>query len=93
MARFYTSGNNSRGNQFTAQGGNTQAVHTRGWDAGVEVRAHPLNGMGDQPDVFDIYMTTGSNGHGQSVLIGTVISTDHGPEFVPDNARTPVQGA
>lgn len=72
MARFYTSGTNSRDKTFTAMGRkNGQEAHIRGWTSGVEVIARPCK---DNPDVdvFEIWQTSGSNG-GPRIKIGEII--------------------
>ncbi len=89
MSRFYSSVDNSRGTTVTAQGGASgQRSHTRGWTAGVIVDSHPAfdeNGKKTDEDELDVYMSTGSNGRGHDVLIGTVRSTSDGPMFTPSD--------
>jgi hypothetical protein len=89
MARFYTTTDNSRGNTVSAMGNKDgQGAHIRGWSAGVRVHAHPSYEDKDV-DEFEIFATTGSNGYGREVHIGTVHQTSEGPVFVPAEARVP----
>lgn len=80
--RLYTTYTNRRGNTYgTSVGGPT---HTRGWHAGVQIRA----GADDQDrDEFTVTMTSGSSGNGGSVTLGTVTDTKDGPEWTPASLR------
>ena len=79
MARFYTSGTNSRNKEFTAMGNKDgQEVHIRGWNAGIEVIARPNLDENKDVDVFEVWQTSGSNG-GPKKMIGSLINGD----FVP----------
>ena len=54
--------------QATRRGYRNISAHVRGWDSGVEVDArHDETG-----DTFDVYVTTGSNGSGSRLLVGSV---------------------
>jgi hypothetical protein len=71
MARFYSSAENTRGNQKTAIIPAGGEVHTRGWDLGVKVIPRDEDGR----DVFDLYATSGSHGGPADRLLGTVRAT------------------
>ncbi len=68
MSRFYSSGENSRGNQVGHPVPAGTPVHTRGWTAGVEVV--PVANA-DGSDTFEVYMTCGSNSVAR-VMLGKV---------------------
>lgn len=81
MARFMTTVDNSRGKSVNVAGESIgQHLHIRGWDSGVKVESYRQQ---DDQDGFAIYMTDGSNGHGQKILIGRVLATLTGVKFVP----------
>jgi hypothetical protein len=75
MARFYLSGNNSRGNTITAQGTSTgQTCHLRGWDCGVRIDARAEG----PSDVFDISLTGGSRDVGSKAHLVRIVKDRNG---------------
>lgn len=78
--RFYSSYVNRRRRSYGSGILAGNAVHTRGWNAGVSVTPE---GEAGEPDVFTIEMTTGSHAAGASVTLGTVTDTSRGPVFRP----------
>jgi hypothetical protein len=58
-----------------------QTVHTRGWNAGIEVRAFvDLDGR----DAFSVFATSGSNGDQSPRQLGVLKdSEEDGPVFLP----------
>lgn len=74
MSRFYASIQGGRG-MATRMGHKSSGItgHIRGWLTGIEV-----NGRVDDNDndVFDVYLTRGSNGYGSSKFIGTFSVAD-----------------
>ena len=69
MSRFYASIEGNRG-EATRQGTPKSGIggHIRGWNLGIKVYG---SADGDE-DSFDVYVTSGSNGHKASKLIATV---------------------
>lgn len=68
---FYMSSSGTRGDGPTVTGTKRSGIsaHVRGWRSGVEVRGrHTPEGR----DVFDVYATSGSGGHGAPRRIATV---------------------
>lgn len=78
MSRFYGSLQGSRG-AATRQGHASSGIsgHIRGWDAGVRVYGRAVG----ENDVFQVFMTTGSNMRRSETLIGVVRSGEYGPIF------------
>lgn len=75
MPRLYGSvESNSRRIAATAGGSLWLSGHVRGWNEGVRVDAR----ADADGDVFDVYLTGGSNGYRPDVFLGTV----RGSEFV-----------
>lgn len=75
MSRLYASiDSDTRKGQLTSRGRVYVDTHTRGWNEGVRVLARA---DGDE-DVFDVYLTGGSNGYRPDVFLGSV----RGSEFV-----------
>jgi hypothetical protein len=74
MARFYASIRGSRG-EATRMGTTQSGIsgHIRGWDVGGEVRCYVGENGEDRVAVF---LTSGSNGHGQRVLLGDYTAND-----------------
>jgi hypothetical protein len=83
MSRYFATAQNGRGNNVSLGGrSNAGPIHLRGWDAGVKVI--PVTDK-NQPDTLLIYMTWGSHAAGSDILIGRVVSTPDGPEFVRES--------
>jgi hypothetical protein len=61
---------------------NATYSHLRGWNAGVKVEFEP--GEHDE-DTFTVYMTSGSNGRGKLIKLGTVRETKYGPVWEPSD--------
>lgn len=82
MSRFYASIKGRRGAATRTGTANSGLDgHVRGWDVGVRVVARDYRSS----DVFDVYMTHGSNGGGADVKIGTVKIGPFGrPKFYPE---------
>lgn len=81
MSRFYMTSVNSRGNTVSD-------AHLRGWRVGIEVEARPKP-LDKERDMLDVYLTSGSSGHGSRKLIGTAQETHDGRViFVPENGET-----
>lgn len=70
MARFYAQVQGSRG-EATRTGGKESGIwsHTRGWDLGVQVVGRVDD---DGNDVFDVFVTRGSNRKHERFLLCTV---------------------
>lgn len=71
MAHYYMSSRGTRGEGPTVTGTKRSGIsaHVRTWGVGVEVRGrHDERGA----DVFDVYLTGGSNGIASPILIATV---------------------
>lgn len=79
MARFYVSAHGSAKTEATRMGTTASGIgaHVRGWDVGVKVVGSDKDGE----DLFDVWMTSGSNGHTSSVLLGTVLLREGKPYF------------
>lgn len=71
MSRFYASIEGSAG-EATRQGTANSGIrgHVRGWDSGVRVYGRT---DAEGRDTFDVYATSGSNGHGSDRLLGTIL--------------------
>jgi hypothetical protein len=54
-------------------------AHINGWNAGVSVYAAHEDGR----DRFEIWLTSGSNGHRASRALGTLVQTDRGNVWNP----------
>lgn len=81
MSRFYGSLQGTRG-EATRQGSANSGLraHIRGWDVGIKVYAKDVNGK----DVFDVYVSSGSNGKHSDIFIGTAGLDENGkPTFQP----------
>jgi hypothetical protein len=76
--RFWLSYTGERGTLKQATPSPGDAVHIRGWNAGVKVNPRPR-----ARDEFDVYLTTGSHETGHDVLLGTVKDTPDGPVWEP----------
>jgi len=85
MGRFYTEYTNRRRKTYGAQILAGDGVHTRGWNAGVQVTARERGQDGSQ-DNFDVSMTGGSHNADRTVLLGTVVHTPDGPQWAPATA-------
>ena len=73
MSRLYASiDSDARKTQATSRGYHNVEAHVRGWNLGVRVAARTC---GDD-DVFDVYVTAGSNGGASDVLVATIESMD-----------------
>ena len=82
MSRFYASIQGSRG-PATRQGHRAITGHVRGWTAGVEVDGHGNGCEGARDaDVFEVYLTHGSNRPGQRRLLGRVVDGVWEPEDI-----------
>lgn len=69
MSRLYASIDaDASKTQATRRGHRNISAHVRGWDSGVEVVAS----ADETGDRFEVYVTTGSNGRGARLLVGTV---------------------
>lgn len=88
MARTYLSGDNSRGTEVTAAGGDH--AHFRGWNAGVRVE-HRISDAGQ--DTFKVIMTGGSHDNRAGVVLGTVTDTEDGPQWSPHPMAVPAEDA
>ena len=85
--RFYTTATNSRKRSIGIGGGaKNQEVHTRGWTSGVRVVAKP-HPTDKRLDVFDLYMTYGSNGGLPDEFIGTVTRGFFGLKLVKEKKK------
>ena len=74
--RFYTKASNSRGKTVGVGGHKSgQDVHVSGWDLGVKVYSSVVN----EKDVFELFMSYGSNAKGNDIHIGTVELIDGKP--------------
>jgi hypothetical protein len=88
--RFWMNYVNARESGYGASVSDGNAVHVRGWDAGVTVTPR-TRGREDvsaseyaDHDEFDVAMTWGSHGgDGRTVLLGTVRDTEDGPRWEP----------
>jgi hypothetical protein len=72
MARFYASIAGQARTDATRRGSKLSGItgHVRGWDSGIRVE-----GSYDpetDSDVFRVYATAGSNGHGPDRLVATI---------------------
>lgn len=91
MSRYYASIRGSAKTEATRRGSAGSGIesHTRGWDVGVRVVAHPEPETDPNEIIrFRIYLTGGSNGgkmgSGAGKLVGTVTLGAAGlPAFVP----------
>ena len=85
MARFYLTARNGHGNEQSIGGiggrASVEEVHIRGWRAGVKISTN--SHQKDSDDELSVYMTSGSNGGADDVLLGMVHATPNGPVFVP----------
>jgi hypothetical protein len=72
MSRFYASIEGQAETQATRRGGKESGIqgHIRGWDLGIKVFGS-ADGI-DNGDIFDVYITGGSNNHYQTEPIFTV---------------------
>jgi hypothetical protein len=79
MSQFYAEIQGNRG-PATRMGSKQSGIrcHIRGWDTGVEV-----SGVHPGSDVFNIYMTHGSNNSGSRTYLGRIENTSEGPKFFP----------
>lgn len=88
--RFWMSYTNSREKNYGASLTWGNAVHVRGWDAGIKVtpRIRHETDVSEtaytDADEFDVSMTWGSHGGDRSVLLGTVRDTVSGPVWIPE---------
>ena len=64
MSQFYGSISGQGKTQVTRGGGKASGIqgHIRGWDVGIRVRGRCVEADGEELDVFDVYLTGGSNG-------------------------------
>jgi hypothetical protein len=71
MARFRATIRGQRG-EASRLGSKGSGLHVtaNGWNAGVKVLAHA---GGEVDDAFDVYLTSGSNGHGSQEYLGRVL--------------------
>jgi hypothetical protein len=71
MARFYMTAHGQAKNPSTARGSEKSGlvVHVNGWEKGVKVVASVDD---EGRDVFEVYETNGSKGHG-ATLLNTII--------------------
>jgi hypothetical protein len=88
--RHYHSYDNRRGNTYGAGMKPGCDAHTRGWQAGVNVRV--LVNELDQ-DEFYVTMTSGSSGHHASTFLGIVTDTKDGPRWTPSADAAPSRSA
>ncbi len=74
MSHFYVSAQGARG-PVTRTGTKSSGIdaHVRGWDSGVKVLGRAYHSDGLKRDVFDVYATSGSNGGGSDVFLGSVV--------------------
>lgn len=79
MAHFNLLHTNSRSKTVSVS--EPSHAHIRGWNAGVNVEARKQD---DGHDVFYVYMTGGSTGAHNDVLLGTVHETPNGPRWEPN---------
>jgi hypothetical protein len=72
MARFYASISGQAPTTATRRGSKSSGIsgHIRGWDSGVRVEGS--YDPDTDADVFRVYATAGSNGHGADRLIATI---------------------
>ena len=73
MSHFYASIDGQAQTQATRRGSKKSGIsgHIRGWDSGVQV----YGGVNcDGQDVFDINVTSGSNGHKSDIPIARIIN-------------------
>src|SRR4051812_18676085 len=81
MSKLYASiSSDARKTEATSRGHKEIQSHTRGWDLGVRVVAS-LNHNGRE--VFEVYVTSGSNGGPADDLIGRVAMHDGYRYFFP----------
>ena len=82
MARSYGSVRGQARTSATRRGSKASGIsgHVRGWDSGVRVEGS-YNAETDA-DVFRVYATTGSNGHGSDRLLATITDGVFKPESV-----------
>jgi len=80
MARFYASISGQARTDATRRGSKATGIsgHIRGWDSGIRVEGS--YDASTDSDVFRVYATTGSNGHGPDRLIATIIDGVIRPE-------------
>lgn len=84
MSRFYASIKGARG-EATRQGTPASGIHgrIRGWDVGVSIEGRA---DGDA-DVFNIFVTDGSNGFRER-WVGSVMLVGTQPQFLPRSELT-----
>jgi hypothetical protein len=80
MARFYASISGQARTPATRRGSKASGIsgHIRGWDSGVRVEGYC--DPDTDADVFMVYVTAGSNGHGADTLIATIVDGAIKPE-------------
>lgn len=80
MSRFYASISGQAKTDATREGSAKSGIngHIRGWDLGIEVCGYDENGV----DCFDVYLTSGSNGHRPPIFLGTA-RRGEGPAWRP----------
>lgn len=83
MSRYYGSLTGKAKTTATREGTTKSGIscHVRGWDVGVKVISD--NGEHEKNDTFYIAITYGSNGHGNSTVIGSVALENGEPVFTP----------
>ena len=89
MSQFYGSIKGSGKTESTRGGSKNSGInaHVRGWDVGVEIEGVHFDGR----DIFNVYVTSGSNGGKAPILVGSVsLDGDGNPVF--DRARRRVTG-
>lgn len=81
MSKLYASiDSDASRTEATRRGHRRISTHTRGWDIGVRVEAGlDMNGS----EVFEVYVTAGSNGGARDDLIGRVTLHDGNRSFFP----------
>ena len=74
MSRFYASITGSAKTEATRQGTVKSGIegHIRGWDVGIKV----VGFAGEDKDIFQVYLTGGSNGSLSQKHIGTFTAED-----------------
>jgi hypothetical protein len=76
MAHFYVQSGGQASGVVSRIGSKRSGAWTniRGWDSGVEVHARETQGE----DMFDVYMTGGSNAQFVKTLVGTISIDEKG---------------